>query len=52
MKYLVDIQLMACVVVDAENKEQAYEFAKNVPLMDIEWTRGIGVREAIHSDKN
>lgn len=52
MKYSVDIQLMACVVIDAENKEQAYELAKNVPLMDIEWARGVGVREAIQSDKN
>ena len=35
-----------------ENEDQAYELAKNVPLLNLEFARGIRVREATQSDKN
>ena len=52
MKYRVDIQLITCVDLEAENEDQAYELAKNVPLLNLEFARGIRVREATQSDKN
>lgn len=51
MKYHVDIQLITCVDLEAENEDQAYELAKNVPLLNLEFARGIRVREATQSDK-
>lgn len=52
MKYRVDIQLITCVDLEAENEDQAYELAKNVPLLNLEFARGIRVREATQSNKN
>ena len=52
MKYHVDIQLITCVDLEAENEDQAYELAKNVPLLNLELVLGIRVHEATQSDKN